>query len=185
MAADVTHVFRNHRDFFDVDAWKLIVSGDSPLGFPGLTMTRSVDQSKQLNDLQGPGIIMAGSGMCSHGRIKHHLARWIGQPECTVLFAGYQARGTLGRQILEGRHEVRIHGRMRLVRAEIAQLQGTSGHADRQGLLRWLGAFKTPPRKLFLTHGDLEASQSFAQLVSEELGLEATIPQYGQRVTLD
>ncbi|MDY0169411.1 MAG: MBL fold metallo-hydrolase [Thermoguttaceae bacterium] len=184
MAADVTRVFAAHRDFFDVDAWKLILSGESPFGFHGLSIVHSVDESKRLNDLEGPAIIMAGSGMCTHGRIKHHLARWIGQAESTVLLTGYQAQGTLGRQILERREEVRIHGRMRLIRAEIVQLHGTSGHADRQGLLRWLRALKVPPKQLFLTHGDPEASEAFARTVREELGFEAIIPKYGQTVRL-
>ncbi len=184
MAADVTRVFAAHRDFFDVGAWKLILSGESPFGFRGLSIVHSVEESKRLNDWDGPAVIMAGSGMCTHGRIKHHLARWIGQPESTVLLTGYQARGTLGRQILEGRGEVRIHGRMRLVRAEIVQLQGTSGHADREGLLRWLRALKAPPKKLFLTHGDPEAGEAFARLVREQLGFEAFLPKYGQTVQL-
>ncbi len=184
MAADVTRIFAEHRDFFDVDAWKLILSGESPFGFKELTMIRSVEESKGLNDLKGAAVIIAGSGMCTHGRIKHHLARWIDKPDTTVLLTGYQARGTLGRQLLERGDEVRIHGRMRLIRAEIAQLQGTSGHADRQGLLHWLRAMKTPPKKLFLTHGDLDASESFARTVHEQLGLEAILPKYGQTVRL-
>lgn len=184
MAADVTQVFAAHRDFFDVDAWKLILSGESPFGFKGLTMVRSVEESKGLNDLKGAAVIIAGSGMCTYGRIKHHLARWIDKPDATVLLTGYQARGTLGRQLLEGGDEVRIHGRMRLVRAEIAQLQGASGHADRQGLLRWLRALKTPPKKLFLTHGDPDASESFARTVRDQLSLDATIAKYGQTVQL-
>ncbi len=184
MAADVTRVFAAHRDFFDVGAWKLILSGESPFGFQGLSIVNSVDESKRLNDLAGPAIILAGSGMCTHGRIKHHLAQWIGQPESTVLLTGYQARGTLGRQILERREDVRIHGRMRRMRAEIVQLNGTSGHADRQGLLRWLRALKVPPKKLFLTHGDREAGEAFARTVREELGFEGIIPKYGETVRL-
>lgn len=184
MAAEVTRVFAAHRDFFDVEAWKLILSGDSPLGFQGLSIVSSVNESKALNDMAGPAIIMAGSGMCTHGRIKHHLARWIGQAESTVLLTGYQARGTLGRQLLNGRDDVRIHGRMRPIRAEITQLQGTSGHADRKGLLRWLRALRDPPKKLFLTHGAPEASQAFAHSVEEELGFEGIIPKYGQTVRL-
>ncbi len=187
MAADVTRVFARHRDFFDVEAWKLILSGDSPFGFQGLSVVNSVEESKQLNHLKGPAVIIAGSGMCTYGRIKHHLAQWIDHPDAVVLLTGYQAHGTLGRQLLEGRTEVRIHGRMRRIRAEIAQLQGTSGHADRQGLLRWLRALKEPPKKLFLTHGDREASESFARTVQEQLHFQATLPQYGQtfRLTVD
>jgi metallo-beta-lactamase family protein len=151
MAADVTAIFRRHRECFDLEAWQLITSGESPLSFPGLTLTRSVDESKAINDHPRPAIIMSTSGMCTAGRIKFHLRQNIGRPESTILFVGYQARGTLGRRILEGQPEVRIHGRPYRVKARVEQIQGFSGHADRSALMRWLGYFQTPPERLFLT----------------------------------
>ena len=115
----------------------------SLLKFPSLRVVRTVEESKAINDMKGPAVIMATSGMCTAGRIKHHLAHNIGNPACTILFVGYQSQGTLGRQILDGNREVRIHGISRLVRAQVGQIQGISGHADRDGLLRWLGYFRS------------------------------------------
>jgi metallo-beta-lactamase family protein len=138
-----------------------------------------------INALKGPAIIMATSGMCTAGRIKHHLAHHIGNPACTVLFVGYQAQGTLGRQILDGNPEVRIHGISRLVRAEVHQIQGISGHADRAGLLKWLGRFRCPPRQLFLTHGEPQASLSLAEEVRATLGWEVKVPEYRETVQLE
>jgi metallo-beta-lactamase family protein len=143
-----------------------------------------VEQSKAINDLKQPAIIMASSGMCTAGRIKHHLRQNIGRPESTIVFVGYQVRGTLGRQILDGNPEVRIHGRHWRVRARIEQIHGFSGHADRGALLRWLSAFKKPPRRLFLTHGEEEAALSLADRVRGQLGWEVEVPEYQQEVAL-
>ncbi|MFH1267029.1 MAG: MBL fold metallo-hydrolase [Planctomycetota bacterium] len=184
MAVDVTEIFRRHRECFDEETWQMISSGEPPLRFPGLSMVRSVEQSKAINKLRSPAIIMAGSGMCTGGRIKHHLRQNITRPESTLLFVGYQVRGTLGRQILEGNPEVRIHGRTLPVRARVEQIHGFSGHADRNALLRWLAGFKPPPRRLFLTHGEEEATLSLADRVRDELGLAADVPEYQQEVEL-
>jgi len=185
MAADVTEVFRRHRECFDAEAAEIVAAGDALLKFPSLRVVRGVEESKTLNDLRGPAIIMSTSGMCTAGRIKHHLAQHIGDPACTVLFVGYQAQGTLGRQILDGNREVRIHGISRLVRARVAQIQGISGHADREGLLQWLGHFRRAPRGLFITHGEPHAAQSLAELVRKQLGWKNVIvPEHRQTIAL-
>jgi len=184
MAADVTEVFCRHRECFDEEAWQMISSGESPLRFPGLNVVRGVEESKAINDLKEPAIIMATSGMCTAGRIKHHLRQNIKRPESTILFVGYQVRGTLGRQILDGNPEVRIHGRQWRVRARVEQIHGFSGHADRTALLRWLSAFKSPPRHLFLIHGEEESSLSLADRVRRELGWQVDVPEYQQEVEL-
>lgn len=185
MAADVTEVFRRHRECFDLETWQLILSGSSPLGFPGLKILRTAEQSKEINDLKSPAVIMATSGMCTSGRIKHHLAHNIGRPESTILFAGYQSQGTLGRQILDGSREVRIHGRSLLVRARIAQIEGVSGHADHAGLLRWLSYLQVSPRRLFLTHGEEESSLSLAREIAQQKEWSVTVPEYKQAVHLE
>jgi len=185
MAIDVTEVFRRHRECFDLEAWQRITAGHPPLGFPDVTMVRSTEESKQLNRLDTPAIIVATSGMCTAGRIKHHLAHNITRPESTILFVGYQAPGTLGRQILDGNSEVRIHGRQWPVRARIEQIHGLSGHADRAALHRWLAALRKPPRHLFLTHGDPEASEALATHARDELGWNASVPQYQETVELE
>ncbi len=184
MAVDVTEVFRHYRECFDQETWKLIMASESPLRFPGLNMVRTVDESKAINQHKKPCIIMSTSGMCTAGRIKHHLRNNIGRAESTVLFVGYQAAGTLGRQIVEGNPLVRIHGRQWKVKAHIQRIDGFSGHADRQALRRWIGNLKRPPQRIFLTHGDLTASQKFGDLIKQELGWPVSIPQYGETVTL-
>ncbi len=184
MAADATEVFEAHRECYDEEMWHRINSGRQPLRFPGLTMTRSVEESKTINDLDEPAIIMAPSGMCTNGRIKHHLVRNITRPESTILFAGFQVHGTLGRQILDGNREVRIHGRSWPVRARIAELQGISGHADRSALLRWLGAFNAPPKRLFLTHGEEHVSVAFAEHLSATMDWQVSVPKYQDAVEL-
>ncbi len=185
MAADVNEVFRQHRDCFDQDALEMSSNGRSLLSFPGFQVVRDREESKGINDLDGPAIIMSTSGMCTAGRIKHHLAQRIGRPNCTILFVGYQAQGTLGRQILDGNREVRIHGRSLLVRARVAQLHGMSGHADRDGLMRWLKCFEKPPRTLFVTHGEESSALGFAQHVRDELGWNVVVPTYREAVTLN
>jgi metallo-beta-lactamase family protein len=185
MAADVTEVFRRHRECFDADAEEIVAAGESLLKFPSLRVVRGVEESKAINHLRGPAVIMATSGMCTAGRIKHHLAQHIGDPACTVLFVGYQSQGTLGRQILDGNREVRIHGISRLVRARVAQIQGISGHADRAGLLAWLGHFQRPPRQLFITHGEPQASLALAELVRQQMGWNVVVPEYRQTVELN
>jgi metallo-beta-lactamase family protein len=184
MAADVNEVFRDHRDCFDAEALQMLASGQSILKFPALKVVRTQEESMAINDVKGPFIVMATSGMCTAGRIKHHLVHHIEQPKCTILFVGYQARGTLGRQILDGNKEVRIHGRSCLVRARVAQIQGISGHADRTGLMKWLSYFQSPPRQLFVTHGEEDVSLSFAKLVRETMGWNVTVPEYKQTVEL-
>ena len=123
---------------------------------------------------------MSTSGMCTAGRIKHHLRRTIGNRRNTVLFVGYQGRGTLGRLILQGKKNVRIHGQNYDVEAEVAQIFGFSGHADRSDLMRWLGNFKQEPEHIFLTHGDEEAALGLQQRIQSELGWSSEVPEYQQ-----
>jgi len=184
MAAAATDLFDLHRECYDEEMWQRINSGRQPLRFRGLKIVRTVEQSKTINDLAEPAIIMAPSGMCTNGRIKHHLVHNIARPESTILFAGFQVRGTLGRQILDGNPEVRIHGRQWPVRARIAELHGISGHADRSALLRWLGGLRAPPKQLFLTHGEEQVSLGLAEHLRSTLGWQVTVPHYQDTVEL-
>ncbi len=184
MAINVTEVFRRHRTFLDEEANELLNDGDNPLDFQGLVLSRTVDQSKAINAIRGTCIVLAGSGMCTGGRIKHHLVQNIGRPESTVLIVGYQAVGTLGRSIAQGDPEVRIHGLMRPVRAAVRQLHGMSAHGDHRALLRWLEALDQPPRKLFLTHGEEEVSLHLADEIREKWRWDVEVPEYGQTVML-
>ncbi|MDA1016434.1 MAG: TIGR00730 family Rossman fold protein [Planctomycetota bacterium] len=185
MAYDATAIFRKFEDWLDDETRELIRSAEPPLQFPGLRLTRTTAESMQINRIITPCIIMAPSGMCHAGRIKHHLRLNVGRPESTILFVGYQSRGTLGRRLVDGEKEVRIHGRNYRVNAQIEQLDGLSGHADRSGLLDWLAHFDAPPRHVFLTHGEEEAALAFEQTVRERFGFNVSVPEYGDSITLD
>ena len=185
MAVNVTDVFLQHLDCLDKDTRRLLHSHQNPLDFPGLRLVRPVAESKAINRIRGTCIIMAGSGMCTGGRIKHHLEHHVSRPESTVLFVGYQARGTLGRQLVDGAEEVRIHGRQHRVRARVEEIHGFSGHADQRALLRWLGHFGDSPRRVFVTHGDEDVSQALAKRVREEWKWPVVVPEYQQEFELD
>jgi len=184
MAIRVTDVFRDHPELFDAEMTADVNRHNSPFDFTGLKMTRSVRESKAINHISGTVVIIAGSGMCTGGRVKHHLVNNISRPESTVLFVGYQAIGTLGRRISEGPEEVRIFGRTRPVRARIARVHGFSAHADREELFRWLLGLKKPPRGVFVTHGEPAAANSYAQHITDETGWSATVPAYKDEVVL-
>ncbi len=185
MAVDVTKVFSHHLQDLDEQTQALIRSGRQPFDFPGLKLLQTQEESKAINRIKGSCIIMAGSGMCTGGRIKHHLTHNIGCPESTILFVGYQARETLGRQILEGKPEVRIYGQYYCVRARVVQIDGFSGHADKDDLLRWLRAYRQPPCGLFLTHGEEEAALSLAEQIEDECGWPVTVPNYQDTYELE
>jgi metallo-beta-lactamase family protein len=185
MAIEVTKVFQRHAEIYDEEMKKYVSEGRSPFDFPGLRMTVTVDQSKSINLVKGTAVIMSGSGMCTGGRVKHHLVQNIARPECTILFVGYQSAGTLGRQILDKPEEVRIFGKTFPVRARIAQVHGFSGHADRNELLRWVSNLAALPKRIFVTHGEKESAESFAAYLREQLGAETTVPGYRDTAVLD
>ncbi len=185
MAVTVTDVFQQHPELFDEEMTQLIRQRNSPFEFPGLTMVRTVDQSKAINRISGTAMIIAGSGMCTGGRIKYHLVRNISRLESTVLFVGYQAAGTLGRQIVDGAEEVRILGQRHPVRARVAQIHGFSAHADRDELFRWLSGLQEPPRQVFVVHGEAEAAGHFAGFLREKTGWNVSVPQYRDEVMLE
>ncbi len=185
MAVDVTDIFRRHRRQLDEDTQALIDSDRPPLRFPGLKMVRTVEDSKAIKQQAGSSIIMSASGMCNAGRIKHHLRNNISGSQNTILFVGFQARGTLGRLILEGRPFVRIHGQDRKVKAKIEKINGMSAHADRSGLIHWLGHLKSKPKQVFLCHGEEQAAISLAERIRSQLGFEVEIPQYDHTFDLD
>jgi len=178
MATSITEVFERHPDLLDKEMNELISRRRSPFDFTGLKITRTVDESKVINHISGTSIIIAGSGMCTGGRIKHHLVRNISRQESTVLFVGYQAQGTLGRQIVDGLKEVRILGQMHKVLARVVQMSGFSAHADRDELFRWLSGLRRPPRQVFVTHGEPDAAQQFARFLEEKTGWKIALPGY-------
>lgn len=178
MAINVTKVFMNHSELFDEEMLALIKRHDSPFDFQGLKMTRTVRESKAVNHIKGTVLVIAGSGMCTAGRIKHHLVTNISRPESTILFVGYQAKGTLGRQIVEGNEEVRILGQFHKVQASVVQINGFSAHADKTELMRWLSSIKKPPRQLFVTHGEDDVALSFGEFLRQEKNWNIAVPSY-------
>jgi metallo-beta-lactamase family protein len=185
MAIKITEVYKRHSELLDQDMKVLLREHRSPFDFPGLKMVETVAESKALNEIKGTIMIIAGSGMCTGGRIKHHLANNISRPECTVLFVGYQAIGTLGRQILDGAKSVRIHGQQHPVRARIAQIQGFSAHADRDELMKWLSKLSVNPKRIFITHGETESAEQFSKFLNENTGYQTMVPDYGATVSLE
>lgn len=182
MATSVTRLFARHRALLAPDVAEAFARGDPPFEWPGLTFVRSVDQSKAINQIRGSAVIIAGAGMCNGGRVKHHLVANIGRPESTILFVGYQARGTLGRQIVTGESPVRILGRWHDVHARIESIDEFSAHADRAELLDWLTASPAasrPPRRVFVVHGEAKASAALAGALRERLPSEVIEAGYG------
>ena len=177
LAIEATRVFsRNIEGYFDEDAMKIIEAGDNPLRFPSLTMSVTSDESKKINEFTESCVIISASGMCEAGRIKHHLKHNLWSQKNTVLFSGYQAKGTLGRSILDGAKKVKIFGDHIEVKAQITRLMGISGHADRGGLIKWISNFSSQLRQVFVVHGDERVSQHFAGLLCHTLGLPAWAP---------
>ncbi len=185
MAVGITDVFNEHTELYDSDMMELTRQGSSPFDYHGLTMVRTVAQSKAINNVFGSTMIIAGSGMCTGGRIKHHLVTNISRSESSILFVGYQAVGTLGRIIVDGAKKVRLMGKEYPVRARVSQINGFSAHADRDELFRWLSSLKKPPKHIFVVHGEPEAAKKFADFINSKTGWNTSVPEYGQESILD
>ncbi len=185
MAVAITKIFERHEELMDKDMTRLIQRHRSPFEFAGLNMVTTVDQSKAINHITGTVIVIAGSGMCTGGRIKHHLAANISRPDSSILFVGYQAVGTLGREIVDGAPQVRIFGDNYPVEARVVYLHGFSGHADQPQLLEWVSSLTQPPKHVFITHGESGVTESFANLVHEKTGWTVSSPEFGDEVVLD
>jgi len=185
LASAATEVFKKYeKGYFDEEAMALIMSGDDPLEFKGLHFTASVEESKALNATPGSKIIISASGMCDAGRIRHHLKHNIWRPECSVVFVGYQAEGTLGRMLLDGRKHVKILGEMISVKARIFNIDSLSGHADRNGLIDWIDHFEKKPKLAFVVHGEDGAIDSFSALLRDRYGMETVTPSIGETYDL-
>ena len=175
MATTATEVFKKNAQVFDEETRNYILSGDNPLDFKNLKFTRNTADSQMLNNDKTPKIIISASGMCEAGRIRHHLKHNLWDSRNSIVFVGYQAEGTLGRMLIDGAKEVKLFGEPVMVAAEIYNLQGFSGHADQQGLLDWLGGFKTPPKEIFIVHGEEQSKNDFAAKIKEVYGYEPTV----------
>ena len=184
LAVDATEIFlANEEDCYDEEAMALIRSGINPITFPGLRLTISTEESKAILDDYHPKVIISASGMCDAGRIKHHLKHNLWRQDSTILFVGYQAAGSPGRRILDGAEEIKIFGEPVAIRAKIESLKSLSGHADRDGLLDWLGGFQEKPHQVFVVHGDDEVATEFAMRL-DGMGYSAMAPFSGTRYDL-
>ena len=184
MAISATEVFRRNAQVFDDETRDYILRGDHPLDFPNLVFTRTAEESVALNTNPNPKVIISSSGMCEAGRIKHHLKHNLWNPKSSIVFVGYQAKGTLGYSILNGDKRVTIFGEKIHVEAEIHNLEGFSGHADKNGLLEWLAGFKQRPKQIFLVHGEEDSKKEFANEVKSILGYDCTIVEGDTEFTL-
>jgi metallo-beta-lactamase family protein len=184
LAIEVTKVYEKYSDYFNPEAKNLVLLGDDIFKFPGLRFTPSVKESKQINDLAPPKIIIAGSGMSQGGRIVHHELRYLSDERNTLLMVTYQAHGTLGRKILEGAKEIEILDQKIPVRAKIKSISSYSAHADQKGLLDWLCCLRKPVKKVYVMQGEEEPSLILAQKIKDDLGIEAEVPKIGQTVEL-
>lgn len=185
MAVEATEVFHENRmDCFDGEALALVRDGINPISFAGLKLSITSEESKEINFIDTPKVIISASGMCEAGRIRHHLKHNLWREECTILFVGYQAVGTLGRSIVEGAKEVKLFGESIQVRAHIKKLIGMSGHADKNGLLEWIDAFEEKPKKVFVVHGEDSVCMSFAECLKIEHGQRAYAPYSGTEFDL-
>jgi metallo-beta-lactamase family protein len=174
MATNATEIFRRNAQVFDDETKDYILKGDNPLDFKNLRFTRTSEESKALNERAGAKVILSASGMCDAGRIRHHLKHNLWNPKSSVVFVGYQAEGTLGRALLNGLDSVMLFGEEVCVNAEIHNLEGFSGHADREGLMDWISGFERAPGMIFLVHGETDQKRALAERIRRERGYAVT-----------
>jgi metallo-beta-lactamase family protein len=184
MAIQATVIYAAHPEEHDPALRRAGTGGARPFAPRRFHLSQTVEDSKRLNDVAGPGIIVAGSGMATGGRILHHLKRLLPDPDTTVLFVGYQAAGTRGRLLKDGAREVRMFGITVPVAARIMVSDAYSAHADREEILRWLGGFTRPPSITYVVHGEADAAEALREAITSRLGWNAAVAQDGQRVTL-
>ena len=185
LAVEATEIFnRNIDSCFDEEAMKLVKAGINPITFPGLHLAITSEESQAINFEKTPKVIISASGMCDAGRIRHHLKHNLWRPECTILFVGYQAAGTLGRILVDGTQQVKLFGEEIGVRAQVKTMQGLSGHADKDGLLDWIGGFEEKPRKVFVVHGEDTVCKAFTECLRVEHGYNSYAPYSGTQVDL-
>lgn len=185
LAVEATTIFsKNVQDCFDDTALALVQQGINPIGFPGLRMAITSDESKMINFNDKPKVILSASGMCEAGRIRHHLKHNLWRKDSTILFVGYQVPGTLGNALLNGAKEVKLFGETIEVQAKIENLPGISGHADVNQLTKWVSMFDPKPKRVFIVHGEDKVTEQFAAHIHEELGLDAYAPFSGDMFDL-
>lgn len=185
MATSVTQVFKKNSYCFDEEAKKILLSGDNPLDFENLHFVRDYKESMALNTSDFPKVIISASGMCTAGRVRHHLKHNLWKAKNSVVFVGYQAHGTLGRILKDGAKSVKLLGETIIVNAEIHSLEGFSGHADQPALLEWLDGFKKKPKKIFLVHGEEDVLYEFSKVIKDKTKIPVIIPTMGHTFEIE
>jgi metallo-beta-lactamase family protein len=184
LAINATEAFRKHPECYDEEARKFLLQNEDPFGFSRLKYVREASESKKLNEMHTPMVIIASSGMCEAGRVLHHLRNNIEDPRTTVLITGFQAPYTLGRKLHDRQKVVPIFGEPVELRAEVVSLEELSGHADQHELIEWMRPFAKGLKKVFLVHGEVWPGAALAALIQKEYGIEAHMPARGESVTL-
>lgn len=185
MALTATEITMRHIELFNKEAQELLAWGqERRKELPDINFVQSVEESIALNDIRHGAIIISASGMCDAGRIKHHLKYNLRHPECSIVFTGFQAEGTLGRRLVDGAKLVRIFGEEIPVRASIHTIGGLSAHADQAGLLNWLSHFKQPPQQTFVVHGESATAIQFSGLIREQLNWNVVVPSANETVRI-
>jgi metallo-beta-lactamase family protein len=185
MGVSATKLYTKHKGEHDLDMQRFERARRNALATKNFSLVQGRSGSKALDEQSGSAIIISASGMATGGRVLHHLARFLPDAANTVLFVGFQASGTRGRRLLNGEEEIKIHGQMIPVRANIESIGSLSAHADAGEILRWLGGFRRPPKKTFIIHGEPDAAQALRDRVEKELGWTAVIPTYQETVELE
>lgn len=184
MAADVTELYKKFNDEYDTETVQMLKEGESPIQTKKFSLISDFHDSKKLNRIAGPMIIISSSGMITGGRVLHHLENRINNAHTTVLLAGFQAAGTRGRLLREGVPTLRFHGQNIPVKAKIENVDGLSAHADQKGIMKWLKGFRKPPKKTYIVHGEPESSRVLAEKIKEDLGWDVSVAEDGQTVNL-
>ena len=184
MAVDASDLYRKHVELYDCEARELLHKGVNPLAFPGLRYVQSIEESKRLNQRMDGVVIIAASGMCTGGRIVHHLRNNLYRPETRVVIVGFQGQGTLGRKLVDKADRVRIMGEDVMVRAQIHTLGGFSAHAGQTALVKWAEPLKGVARRWILTHGEDKPRAALAAKLKEKFGISASMPQYGETIEI-
>ncbi|MBM4324268.1 MAG: MBL fold metallo-hydrolase [Deltaproteobacteria bacterium] len=184
LAISATEIFKKNSDCFDRETEEILLRGENPLDLPDIIYTRTTEESKAINEIEGPGIIISASGMCDAGRIKHHLKHHLWREQSHIVFIGYQGEGTTGRRIVDGAESIRLFGEEVAIKAHIHTLGGFSAHADQKGLLEWLSHFENPQLEVIVNHGEERNSMVLAQIIQERFHLKVSIPRRREKRVL-
>jgi metallo-beta-lactamase family protein len=184
LAISATAIFRKLKTYYDREATDILNEGHDPFDFHELILSHTTEESIAINQRHGPAIVIAGNGMCTAGRIKHHLKHNLWRPGSSLVFVGFQAEGTLGRKIIEGARSIKVFGENILVRTKVFTIGGFSAHADQSDLLEWIKHFRNASMRVYVIHGERIVSELFAGVVQERLGFESIVPVLGDRVVV-